>query len=119
MDINGLVWAGVRTESFDETVGFFRDVVGLEIDEQQEGFVSFKLAGGEKFEVFGPQDRDHSFFVTGPVVGFGVDDVDAARSELESAGTEFLAPTKNEGGYKWAHFRGPDGNVYEVAGMGD
>jgi hypothetical protein len=28
---------------------------------------------------------------------------------------EFLGPTGGEpGGYRWAHFRGPDGNVYEL-----
>lgn len=114
MDANGLVWAGTRTENFDESVKFFRQVMGLELDNEQPGFASFKLPSGDKFEVFGPKDRDHSFFTTGPVIGFGVGDVDSARSELESAGVEFLAPTQSEGDYSWAHFRGPDGNVYEI-----
>jgi catechol 2,3-dioxygenase-like lactoylglutathione lyase family enzyme len=116
MDVNGLVWGGTRTESFDETVMFFGRVMGLDLDEQRQGFVSFRLPNGDKFEVFGPEDRAHTFFTTGPVVGFGVDDVDAARKELESSGVEFLAPTQNEGAYKWAHFRGPDGNIYEIGG---
>ena len=116
MKVNGLVWAGTRTESFEETAKFFGGVMGLHLDAQQPGFVSFRLANGDKFEVFGPDDREHQFFATGPVVGFGVDDVDAARKELESSGVEFLAPTQREGEYKWAHFRGPDGNVYEIGG---
>jgi predicted enzyme related to lactoylglutathione lyase len=112
----GLVWGGTRTERFDETVKFFAEVMGFELDEQQPGFASFKLSNGDKFEVFGPEDEDHAFFTTGPVIGFGVDDVDSARARLESVGVEFLAPTQSVGDYRWAHFRGPDGNVYEVSG---
>jgi hypothetical protein len=40
----------------------------------------------------------------------------AARSELEGRGLEFIGPTCGEPGERWAHFRGPDGNVYEMTG---
>jgi hypothetical protein len=30
MEVTGLGWLGVRTERFEETVRFFRDVMGLE-----------------------------------------------------------------------------------------
>jgi predicted enzyme related to lactoylglutathione lyase len=116
VEVKGLTWSGTRTDSFDQTVKFFRQVMGLDLDNEQSGFASFKLANGDKFEVFGPDDRDHTFFTTGPVVGFGVDDVEAARKELESHGVEFMAPTRSEGEYRWAHFRGPDGNIYEIGG---
>ena len=114
METTGLVWAGTRTERFDEMVRFLGDVMGIERDNEQAGFVSFKTSSGDKFEVFGPDDPDHDFMTTGPVVGFGVADVDAARSELEEAGIEFVGPTQSEGDYRWAHFRGPDGNIYEI-----
>ena len=119
MDAAGIVWGGIRTERFDEAVAFFREVIGLPLDEQQRGFASFKMPSGDKFEVFGPEDSDHDFFTTGPVIGFGVDDVDATRSQLEDAGVEFVAPTQAEGEYRWAHFRGPDGLVFEIAGRND
>jgi catechol 2,3-dioxygenase-like lactoylglutathione lyase family enzyme len=115
MRITNLVWGGTRTDRFDETVSFFRDVLGMKVADTQSGFASFKLPGGDKFEVFGPDDSDHDHFKTGPVIGFGVEDVDAARAELEGAGVEFIGPTRSEGEYVWAHFRGPDGNVYEIA----
>jgi catechol 2,3-dioxygenase-like lactoylglutathione lyase family enzyme len=115
MDASGIVWGGIRTERFDEAVAFFTDVMGLPVDEQQSGFASFKLANGDKFEVFGPEESDHDYFTTGPVIGFGVDDVDATRSQLEEAGVEFVAPTQAEGDYTWAHFRGPDGVIFEIA----
>jgi catechol 2,3-dioxygenase-like lactoylglutathione lyase family enzyme len=77
--------------------------------------VVFSLPGDALLEVFGPGDPDHDHFSTGPVVGFFVDDIEAARDELERAGVELLGPL---GGAKetgqWAHFRAPDGNVYEL-----
>jgi hypothetical protein len=47
---------------------------------------------------------------TEPVVGFAVSDLPAAVQELRSAGVELLG----EPGPTWQHFRGPDGNVYEL-----
>ncbi|MGH2699055.1 MAG: VOC family protein [Actinomycetota bacterium] len=114
MEVTGVVWAGTRTERFDEMVRFFGEVMGIDRDGEATGFVSFKTPSGDKVEVFGTDDSEHDFMTTGPVVGFGVSDVDSARSELEAAGIEFMAPTQSEGDYRWAHFRGPDGNIYEI-----
>jgi predicted enzyme related to lactoylglutathione lyase len=114
MKVTGLKWAGTRTDRFEETVRFFEEVMGVELDETQAGFASFRTTEGDKIEVFGPDDAEHDFMTTGPVVGFGVEDVESARAELEGAGVEFIGPTHSEGDYSWAHFRGPDGNVYEI-----
>ena len=114
MEVTGITWGGTRTQRFDEMKRFLSDVLGLEKSEEQEGFVSYKTSNEDKFELFGPDEREHEFMTTGPVIGFGVGDVDGARAELEAAGIEFLAPTRSEGNYRWAHFRGPDGNVYEI-----
>jgi predicted enzyme related to lactoylglutathione lyase len=48
------------------------------------------------------------------VVGFAVDDIDAARAELDAAGIEVLGPVQRGGGLAWLHFRGADGNVWEL-----
>jgi predicted enzyme related to lactoylglutathione lyase len=40
-----------------------------------------------------------------------VDDVAAARKELESNGIEFVADTMDSGVCHMAHFRDPDGNA--------
>ncbi len=113
--VTGITWGGTRTDKFDETVAFFRDKLGLEVSAQQSGFTSLAAPSGDKFEVFSPEDQEHSFMTTGPVIGFGVDDVDAARAELEGQGVEFIGETQSHDDYKWAHFRGPDGNVYEIS----
>ena len=44
-----------------------------------------------------------------------VDDIVAARKEMEAQGIEFLGPIEGEADdYKWTHFRAPDGFVYEL-----
>ncbi len=43
-----------------------------------------------------------------------MDDVEEARAEMEAAGVEFLGPVQRSEGAAWSHFRGPDGNVYEI-----
>jgi hypothetical protein len=71
-------------------------------------------------EVFGPSLRNQPQFATGPVVGFLIDDVEAARDEMEAAGVEFLGPVHaGEAGAAWSHFLGPDGKIYEITQVPD
>lgn len=112
--VRGLTWVGTRTDRYDELVAFFRDVLGLEVDHEQGGMTAFKVDDGSTVEVFGPGDSDHDHFDTGPVPGFLVDDVDAARPRLEAGGATFIGETRRYGEMAWAHFRGPDGHVYEI-----
>jgi catechol 2,3-dioxygenase-like lactoylglutathione lyase family enzyme len=110
--VHGVVWAGVRTERFGPTVAFFRDVLGLPLDVIGPDFAWSKLPDTTQFEVFGPADRDHDHFATGPVVEFLVDDVFEAARELEAAGVELLGEPGGDAEQAWLHFRAPDGNVY-------
>jgi hypothetical protein len=43
-----------------------------------------------------------------------VSDVEQARVRMEAASIEFIGPVQHSEGAKWTHFRGPDGNVYEI-----
>jgi predicted enzyme related to lactoylglutathione lyase len=111
----GLVWLGTRTQKFDDTVSFVGDTLGLRMEHEEPDFAIFRLPNGDKVEVFGPGDRDHEHFTTGPVVGFLVDDVREARADLEGAGITFIGPVHEaDDGGSWSHFTGPDGNVYEI-----
>jgi predicted enzyme related to lactoylglutathione lyase len=118
MNVRGLVWAGVRTDRFDETFRFFRDVIGLPLVEVAPDFGWSKLDDSSQFEILGPADRDHEHFTTGPVPEFLVDDLDAAAAELEASGTELLGPIQGAAEQRWLHFRAPDGNVYGLTGGG-
>lgn len=114
MQVKGLVWLGVRTSKFDETVKFFKGVLNLRLTTERDGFAVLRLPNDDKVEVFGPQDEDHKFFKSNPVVGFLVDDIRRSREEMEAAGIEFIGPIHDSEHDSWSHFRGPDGNVYEL-----
>ncbi len=114
MQAKGIAWLGTRTDRFDQTAEFFGRRLGLRQVKAEADLAVFEAANGDTVEVFGPGDEDHAHFSTGPVVGFQVDDVEAGRRELEEAGVELLGPVEREGGFEWCHFRGPDGNVYEI-----
>jgi catechol 2,3-dioxygenase-like lactoylglutathione lyase family enzyme len=114
VELKGIVWLGTRTDRFEETVAFFRDTMGLTTFHETDTVVVLRMPGGEWVEVFGPQDTEHTQFDTGPVGEFLVDDVAAARAELEGKGISFIADTHSWGDYTWAHFKGPDGNIYGI-----
>jgi hypothetical protein len=114
MKIKGIVWLGTRTERFDQMTAFCRDLLGLPTRLLEPGFAVFELPNGDLFEVFGA-DQTMNEFMTHPVAGFLVDDIVAARAEMEQKGIEFLGPIEGENDdYKWTHFRAPDGFVYEL-----
>jgi catechol 2,3-dioxygenase-like lactoylglutathione lyase family enzyme len=113
VEIIKLAWVGTRTENFQSTVDFFRDVLALQTDLDRPGFQVLKLTDGSKVEIFGPDSEMNRHFTTGPVVGFLVDDVDVAAVELRTRGVEILHEEKDSVGNGWVHFRAPDGNIYE------
>ena len=110
MDVTGLGWCGTRTDHDKELADFYTHVLGLQPVHAEPGFWVFRLPDGRNVEVFGPAYPGKDHFSTGPVVGFAVRDLLAAVDELRLAGIELLG----EPGPTWQHFRGPDGNVYEL-----
>jgi catechol 2,3-dioxygenase-like lactoylglutathione lyase family enzyme len=112
MKVKGIVWVGTATDKYQEMVAFFRDTMGLDVFHERDDLSILRLESGEWVEVFGPGDAHFGEFDTGPVVEFLVDDLDAARAELEGKGVEFLTENHGWGDYVWTHFRAPDGKVY-------
>jgi len=114
MKVKGLVWLGTRTAKFEAMVNLFQNIMGIPVSHQEPGFVVLDLPSGDLVEVFSEQSPYNAFF-TSPVAGFLVDDIASARAEMESQGIEFIGPTEvMEDGYAWAHFRAPDGFIYEL-----
>lgn len=113
MQVRRLGWLGVRTERFDEMVSTLRDTMGIALELEQPGRAMFKLPNGDPIDVFDPSLPQYERFTTGPVVGFVVDDVEAGLRELADAGVEVFEVQRGDG-FMWAHFRGPDGNLYEL-----
>ncbi len=114
MKVKGIVWLGTRTSNFDAMLNLYRDVMGLPVTHDEPGFVVMELPNGDLVEIFGDDSAYNPFF-THPVAGFLVDDIAAARAEMESQGIEFIGPIEGEeSGYSWTHFRAPDGFIYEL-----
>lgn len=114
MNVKGIVWLGTRTPKFEAMLHLFQNVMGMKLTRQEPGFVVMDLPNGDKFELFGEESSYNKEFAH-PVAGFLVDDIDAARAELEAAGIEFTGPIeRTEEGYAWCHFRAPDGFLYDL-----
>ena len=99
MAVKGIVRLGTRTSNFDAMANLCRDIMGLDVSHQESGFVLMDLPNGDRVEVFGA-DSPYNTFFTNPVAGFLVDDIDAARAEMEAQGIEFIGSTEvMEDGY--------------------
>lgn len=113
MQVLGLVWLGTRTAEYAATVGFFRDVIGLEVQLSEPDFSVLNVPDGATVEVFAPAS-DWNRHLTHPVAGFLVSDLQTAAAELEAAGVEIVLPIQHGDPRSWLHFRAPDGFVYEL-----
>jgi len=109
----GYTWAGVRTSDLNSSSRFFSDILGLRRVHDGKGLVQFELPSGQLFEIFGSESRYYQFHNC-PVVGFQVEDVRAAKQEMEATGIEFMTDVFGDDKEAWAYFRGPDGYLYEI-----
>ena len=118
MEVRNVRWVGVRTDRYEAMVGFLRDVLRLRVNFEEPTTVEFTTSEGDQIQVMAPGDRYYEFFsehAAGPVPLFEVDDVHAARRELEAAGVELIGATERDSSWEWIYVREPDGNLYELA----
>ena len=113
MRVLGYTWAGVRTADLKSATRFFADVLGFSVIHKGVELVQFEMPSGQLFEVFGSKSR-YSQLHACPVLAFQVEDVRAARKELESRGVEFVTDVEGNESEAWTYFRGPDGYLYEL-----
>jgi predicted enzyme related to lactoylglutathione lyase len=109
--VNGVDFAVVFVDDYDAAVGFYRDVLGLEHLDYG------KIRGGEfetgnlTLQVVEAAAVGQEHKPSGHPIAFQVDDVEAARSELEEKGVEFRAETMDTGVCHMAPFADPAGNA--------
>jgi predicted enzyme related to lactoylglutathione lyase len=110
--VEGTDFAVVFVTDYPRAVEFYGDTLGLG-DVRDYG----KVPGGE-FEtgnltltVMDAAAAGREFEPSGHPIAFRVDDVEAARAELEASGVEFLGETMDSGVCLQAPFKDPDGNV--------
>jgi len=100
------------TQDFDRAVEFYGTTVGLRCSarygkmpgaEFETGNLTLAVIEAEKFGVEFHRNRN--------AIALHVEDVEAARAELESRGVEFSADTIDSGVCHMAFFQDPDGNA--------
>jgi predicted enzyme related to lactoylglutathione lyase len=110
--VEGTDFAVVFVTDYPRAVEFYGGTLGLERS-QNYG----KIPGGEfetgnlTLQVLDAAAVGREFAPSGSPIAFRVEDVAAARAELEAAGVEFLGETIDSGVCHQAPFKDPDGNV--------
>ncbi len=113
----GITYIGVRTAHIDEMRQFAEEVLGYTKTHDSGDFIAFTTPQGQRFELHGEATPDKQFYpLEGSVPGFEVPDMDAALVWIRQSSLELFPEgigSDEKNGTRWAHFRGPDGNVYE------
>jgi predicted enzyme related to lactoylglutathione lyase len=111
MNITGVDFITVPTRDFEKADEFYGDVLELERSKQwgdmpareyETGSLTIAVMQSDAFNV---EFAHHSH-----PIALQVDDVHAARKELEEKGVEFSGDTMDSGVCHMAHFADPDGN---------
>jgi catechol 2,3-dioxygenase-like lactoylglutathione lyase family enzyme len=106
--INSLDFVGVPSTDAERSRSFYVDTLGLRPDDKARlefwlGDTCFTIWEPEKLGMpFAPQKNAHP--------ALHVDDVAAARADLEAKGVEFAGETFDTGVCHMAFFTDPDGN---------
>lgn len=106
--------------SLHRSVAFYRDVIGLRVRIEGDGYVEFDLEN-TKFSLFERSKLPELIGREGGdppcgEIGFLVDDVDAEAERLRGLGAEILTgPIDRPWRERTLHIADPDGNIVEFA----
>jgi catechol 2,3-dioxygenase-like lactoylglutathione lyase family enzyme len=113
--VTGVDFICVPTQDFEAADAFYGDVLGLERSKRWGDMPAGEFENGTvtiavmQSDAFGIEFKPHSH-----PIAFQVDDVAAARAELEGKGITFPADTIDSGVCHMAYFSDPDGNALMV-----
>ena len=115
---------GLFVQDLARCTAFYRDTLGLEVQESTPDSVSFHMENVSFFllEVSAAADlissEVNALKIEGAprvLLAAGVEDVDAAYEKLKAKGVTFLRPPTNQSwGLRTAHFADPEGNLWEI-----
>ncbi|MGZ8782087.1 MAG: VOC family protein [Gaiellaceae bacterium] len=110
MRVEGLVFAGVGSAGHLELARFLADVLGVEVE--TAGDVRRLVFPNGTALALVPQDCVQPPSDT--LLGFLVDDVEAATAELGARGIEPDGELQAGYGFRYQHFRATDGRRFEL-----
>jgi catechol 2,3-dioxygenase-like lactoylglutathione lyase family enzyme len=116
-------FSGFSVDDIDRARTFYRDTLGLRVEDNEMGFLTITLEGGGRILVYSKEEHTPATFT---ILNFPVPDLEAAVDELNSRGVQTKIyddsefPTDSKGimresegpGIAW--FRDPAGNVLSV-----
>jgi catechol 2,3-dioxygenase-like lactoylglutathione lyase family enzyme len=106
-----------NVDDMDKAVAFYRDKLGLPVKYQSADWA--ELDAGNVIIALrrygsGPEGRPELGVGEGATIVFQVDDIEAARSELEGQGVKFVGGVFEYGSVKLAAFEDLNGNVLQI-----
>jgi catechol 2,3-dioxygenase-like lactoylglutathione lyase family enzyme len=110
--ITGTDFVFVPTTDFQAAEKFYRGVLGLPLSKRYKNGIGGEFETGNlTIQLVDTAKIGREFEPTSGAIALHVDDVEAARSELESRGVSFLRDTVDSGVCYQAYFKDPDGNA--------
>jgi predicted enzyme related to lactoylglutathione lyase len=112
LNVTGVDFIALPTRDFEQADEFYGNVLGLTRSKRWGNMPAGEFETGSltiavmQSDAFGLEFQPH----THPVA-LHVDDVHAARAELEAKGITFAGETMDSGVCYMAHFKDPDGNA--------
>ncbi len=118
--INKLYALCLLVENLDISLSFYTQILGLQVNSTDEGYVDFKL-GDTLLAIFQKESATVMFPVEhmnrggSAVIAFEVEDVEKTCKELKEKGVIiFEGPKQMPWGQTVAYFKDPDENIWEV-----
>ena len=109
--VTGVDFVCVPTADFDAAVAFYGDVLGLPCIDRYGKMPGAEFqAGNLTLAVMDAKAFGQEFRPNALPIALQVDDVAAAREQLEAAGVEFITDIFDSGVCHQAIFKDPDGN---------
>jgi catechol 2,3-dioxygenase-like lactoylglutathione lyase family enzyme len=110
MKVEGLVFAGVGTVDNGGVARFLADVLGVEVETTGDVH-RLVFPDGSSLALVPP---NHVEPPSDTILGFLVDDLEAATAELAAKGIEPDGELASAWGLRYQHFRTPDGRRFEL-----
>jgi predicted enzyme related to lactoylglutathione lyase len=115
LNITGVDFVTVPAKDFEESVQFYGEVLGLETGKRWGNMPGAEFqAGNLTLAIMDPTAFGQEFHPHRLPIAFQVDDVAAAREQLEGKGVRFVADTIDSGVCHQAIFLDPAGNSLDL-----
>lgn len=110
--VTGVDFVALPTHDVEAAVAFYGDTLRLPRRSYmpERGFAEFQ-AGNLTIGIMSPERMGMEYHAARNAIALHVEDMRAARSELEQAGVKFMGETFDTGVCHMAFFADPDGNA--------